>query len=112
MSVTFVVVSVVLLCFRPTFPFSSFQPFLFIGGFDSSALCRSRRALSQEYLLPKVGFDAARRTSLVARLPTLGNPCPGAHGLPAPLEGAGAACEVARAAQAPGHAESSGKSTD
>ena len=43
MSVTFVVVSVVLLCFRPIFPFSSFQPFLFIGGFHSSALCRSRR---------------------------------------------------------------------
>ena len=38
MSVTFVVVSVVLLCFRPIFPFSSFQPFLFIGGFDSSAM--------------------------------------------------------------------------
>ena len=36
MSVTFVVVSVVLLCFRPIFPFSSFQPFLFIGGFHDS----------------------------------------------------------------------------
>ena len=48
MSVTFVVVSVVLLCFRPIFPFSSFQPFLFIGGFDSSALCRSRRELSND----------------------------------------------------------------
>ena len=53
MSVTFVVVSVVLLCFRPIFPFSSFLPFLFIGGFDSSALCRSRRELSNEYLLAK-----------------------------------------------------------
>ena len=50
MSVTFVVVSVVLLCFRPIFPFSSFQPFLFIEGFDSSALCRSRRELSNEYV--------------------------------------------------------------
>ena len=72
MSVTFVVVSVVLLCFRPIFvvsvvllcfrpifPFSSFQPFLFIGGFDSSALCRSRRELSKEYLVAKVGFDTA-----------------------------------------------------
>ena len=66
MSVTFVVVSVVLLCFRPIFPFSSFQPFLFIGGFDSSALCRSRRELSNEqiansneYLLAKFGFDTA-----------------------------------------------------
>ena len=60
MSVTFVVVSVVLLCFRPIFPFSSFQPFLFIGGFDSSALCRSRRELSNEYLLAKFGFDTAK----------------------------------------------------
>ena len=41
------------------FPFSSFQPFLFIGGFDSSALCRSRRELSNEYLLAKFGFDTA-----------------------------------------------------
>ena len=57
MSVTFVVVSVVLLCFRPIFPFSSFQPFLFIGGFDSSALCRSRRELSNEYLLAKFGLE-------------------------------------------------------
>ena len=52
----FVVVSVVLLCFRPIFPFSSFLPFLFIGGFDSSALCRSRRELSNEYLLGKFGL--------------------------------------------------------
>ena len=59
MSVTFVVVSVVLLCFRPIFPFSSFQPFLFIGGFDSSALCRSRRELSNAYFLAKFGFDTA-----------------------------------------------------
>ena len=59
MSVTFVVVSVLLLCFRPIFPFSSFQPFLFIGGFDSSALCRSRRELSNAYLLAKFGFDTA-----------------------------------------------------
>ena len=59
MSVTFVVVSVVLLCFRPIFPFSSFQPFLFIGGFDSSALCRSWRELSNAYLLAKFGFDTA-----------------------------------------------------
>ena len=35
------------------------QPFLFIGGFDSSALCRSRRELSNEYLLAKIGFDTA-----------------------------------------------------
>ena len=41
----------------PIFPFSSFQPFLFIGGFDSSALCRSRRELSNQYLLAKFGFD-------------------------------------------------------
>ena len=46
-------------CFRPIFPFSSFQPFLFIGGFDSSALCRSRRELSNAYLLAKFGFDTA-----------------------------------------------------
>ena len=59
MSVTFVVVSVVLLCFRPIFPFSSFQPFLFIGGFHSSALCRSRRELSNVCLLAKLGFDTA-----------------------------------------------------
>ena len=59
MSVTFVVVSVVLLCFRPIFPFSSFQPFLFIGGFDSSALCKSRRELSLVYFLAKFGFDTA-----------------------------------------------------
>ena len=64
MSVTFVVVSVVLLCFRPTFPFSSFQPFLFIGGFDSSALCRSRRELSNEYLLAKIGVDTAENEPL------------------------------------------------
>ena len=60
MSVTFVVASVALLCFRPIFPFSSFLPFLFIGGFDSSALCRSWRELSNEYyLLAKFGFDTA-----------------------------------------------------
>ena len=59
MSVTFVVVSVVLLCFRPIFPFSSFQPFLFIGGFDSSALCGSRRELSNAYLIAKIGLDTA-----------------------------------------------------
>ena len=59
MSVTFVVISVVLLCFRPIFPFSSFQPFLFIGGFDSRALCRSRRELSNAYVLAKFGFDTA-----------------------------------------------------
>ena len=64
MSVTFVVVSVVLLCFRPIFPFSSFQPFLFIGGFDSSALCRSRRELSNEYLLAKIGVDTAEKEPL------------------------------------------------
>ena len=64
MSVTFVVVSVVLLCFRPIFPFSSFQPFLFIGGFDSSALCRSRRELSNEYLLAKIGVDTAENDPL------------------------------------------------
>ena len=77
MSVTFVVVSVallcfrpifvvsvVLLCFRPIFPFSSFQPFLFIGGFDSSALCRSRRELSNEYLLAKIGVDTAENEPL------------------------------------------------
>ena len=62
MSVTFVVVSVALLCFRPIFPFSSFLPFLFIGGFDSSALCRSRRELSNEYLLPKFGFQLHAHT--------------------------------------------------
>ena len=33
------------------------HPFLFIGGFDSSALCRSRRELSNEYLLANVCFD-------------------------------------------------------
>ena len=59
-----VVVSVVLLCFRPIFPFSSFQPFLFIGGFDSSALCRSRRELSNACLLEKVGFDPAENEPL------------------------------------------------
>ena len=64
MSVTFVVVSVLLLCFRPIFPFSSFLQFLFIGGFDSktvqrSALCRSGREVSNEYLLAKFGFDTA-----------------------------------------------------
>ena len=59
MSVHIVVVSVALLCFRPTFPFSSFQPFLFIGGFDSNALCRSRRELLNAYLLAKFGFDTA-----------------------------------------------------
>ena len=64
MSVTFVVVSVVLLCFRPIFPFSSFQPFLFIGGFHSSALCRSRRELSNEYLLAKIGVDTAENEPL------------------------------------------------
>ena len=64
MSVTFVVVSVVLLCFRPIFPFSSFQPFLFIGGFDSSALCRSRRELSNAYLLAKIGVDTAENEPL------------------------------------------------
>ena len=37
----------------------SVLPFLFIGGFDSSALCRSRRELSNEYLLAKFGFDTA-----------------------------------------------------
>ena len=31
----------------------------FIGGFDSSALCRSRRELSNEYLLAKIGVDTA-----------------------------------------------------
>ena len=41
------------------FPSSSFLPFLFIGGFDSSALCRSRRELSNKYLLAKFGFDTA-----------------------------------------------------
>ena len=73
MSVTFVVVSVVLLCFRPIFPFSSFQPFLFIGGFDSSALCRSRQErescrsrqeLSNEYLLAQIGVDTAENEPL------------------------------------------------
>merc|ERR1719326_865775 len=64
MSVTFVVVSVVLLCFRPIFPFSSFQPFLFIGGFHSSALCRSRRELSNAYLLAKIGVDTAENEPL------------------------------------------------
>ena len=64
MSVTFVIVSVVLLCFRPIFPFSFFQPFLFIGGFDSSALCRSRRELSNEYLLAKIGVDTAENEPL------------------------------------------------
>ena len=59
MSVTFVVVSVVLLCFRPIFPFSSFQPFLFIGGFHSSALCGSRREPSNAYFLAKIRFDTA-----------------------------------------------------
>ena len=44
---------------HPIFPFSSFQPFLFIGGFDSSVLCRSRRELSKAYFLAKFGFDAA-----------------------------------------------------
>ena len=34
-------------------------PFLFIGGFDSSALCRSRRELSNAYFLVKIGFDTA-----------------------------------------------------
>ena len=63
----FVVVSVVLLCFRPIFPFSSFLPFLFIGGFDSSALCRSRRELSNEYLLAKVGVDTAENEPLAVR---------------------------------------------
>ena len=63
MSVTFVVVSVVLLCFRPIFPFSSFQPFLFIGGFDSSAFRRSRRELSTAYFLAKFGFDTAENES-------------------------------------------------
>ena len=51
-------------CFRPIFPFSSFQPFLFIGGFDSSALCRSRRELSNEYLLAKIGVDTAENEPL------------------------------------------------
>ena len=67
MSVTFVVVSVVLLCFRPIFPFSSFQPFLFIGGFDSSALCRSRRELSNEYLLAKIGIEGLSRKNRKSR---------------------------------------------
>ena len=37
------------------------SPFLFIGGFDSSALCRSRRAPSHECLLfiAKIDFDTA-----------------------------------------------------
>ena len=71
MSVTFVVVSVVLLCFRPIFPFSSFQPFLFIGGFDSSALCRSRRELSNAYFLAKIGADTAENEQHFAEiLPT------------------------------------------
>ena len=48
----------------PIFPFSSFQPFLFIAGFDSSALCRSRRELSNEYLLAKFGFDTAENEPL------------------------------------------------
>ena len=64
MSVIFVVVSVVPLCFRPIFPFSSFQQFLFIGGFHSSALCRSRRELSNEYLLAKIGVDTAENEPL------------------------------------------------
>ena len=34
-------------------------PFLFIGGFDSSALCRSRREFSNEFSLAKFGCDAA-----------------------------------------------------
>ena len=59
MSVTFVVISVVLLCFRPIFPFSSFLPFIFIEGFDSSAFCRSCRDLSNACLLAKFGFDTA-----------------------------------------------------
>ena len=58
------VVSVVLLCFRLIFPFSSFLPFLFIGGFDSSALCRSRRELSNAYLLAKIGVDTAENEPL------------------------------------------------
>ena len=45
--------------FRPVFPFSSFLPFLFIGGFDTSALCRFRRELSNAYLLAKFRFDTA-----------------------------------------------------
>ena len=44
--------------------FSSFQPFLFIEGFDSSALCRSRRELSNEYLLAKIGVDTAENEPL------------------------------------------------
>ena len=55
-------------CFRPIFPFSSFQPFLFIGGFHSSALCRSRRELSNEYLLAKIGFDTAENEPLKVRI--------------------------------------------
>ena len=38
---------------------ASFFPFLFIGGFDSSALCRSRRELSNAYLLAKFGLHTA-----------------------------------------------------
>ena len=34
-------------------------PFLLIGGFDSRALYRSRRELSNAYLLAKFGFDTA-----------------------------------------------------
>ena len=33
--------------------------FLFIGGFDSSALCSSRRELSNAYFLAKFPFDTA-----------------------------------------------------
>ena len=33
--------------------------FLFIGGFDSSALCRSRQELSNAYFVAKFGFDTA-----------------------------------------------------
>ena len=49
---------------RHVFPSSSFLPFLFIEGFDSSALCRSRRELSNEYLLAKIGVDTAENEPL------------------------------------------------
>ena len=42
----------------------SVQPFLFIGGFDSSAFCRSRRELSDAYLLAKTNWIQPRTIPL------------------------------------------------
>ena len=59
MSVTFVVVSVVRLCFRPIFPFSSFQPFFSSGDSIQVHCVDLGESFPNAYFLAKFGFDTA-----------------------------------------------------